>query len=1016
MHGEPARLLIVIAAVASMVASAVARFSSLATDPVRLLVNAGAVESRDVEPRLSGGFRWAPYQQKKAAGPVAADRVALLRAAADLARIGQQSPSSTVRHANALARILTGNPRGALAALEPLEAGAGPQVSNDVAAAQYMLAVRDGDASRLQRALVAVDAALQSAPDFAEARFNRALIIEALGLRDLARAEWQSYLRIDPASEWSTEARAHLGALSPEEDFNDALKREYARLAADPAAAHAFAAQHRQRVRLWAEAEILGDWASAMKNHAPEEAARHLRVARELGIGLARDDGDRMLSALVEAIDGADAARRSILIDAHLHFRDGMRAFRDRRPNDAKPLLIAAEQEFARLRAPGALRARHFIASSLFVEGKIAESDRKMRELLATLTPAFPAERADALWIVASAAVSDGRWSDVIEAWSECLAIYERLGEVSNAAVIRQQLVFTFDRLGDRSRAWVHRMTALRQLGRQLTTRQQEAIGSVVRAAMMDRDWRTALSFARLEVEVGRRVDRPTMLVESLLYRAEVNARLDDRSNAVADLAEARRHLTRITDASLREGSSVIAGFVEASITSDPRVSVELLTKAIDYHSTKGRRMYLPDLLRRRGRAFRVLDDDARAAADFEEGIAELERHRASATPGQDRWSVFHAAHELFGEAIAVALERGDVQTAFDYSERARARGLLDTVQSPWRSIVPADVPPSTTVIEYSIHGDSLFIFVLDDRGVRVRQETIDRHSLDAAIAELNEAGRGSAPPRFHDAARAVYAKVIAPIENELIGRATLAIVPDPAMQPLPFAALADGANRHLIEKHAVTVVPSAAFFAASRNRPRGEEAQSVLVVAGDDRDGPLAAVDREARAVAALYPKAVLLERDRGTRDTFVRHAREARTIHFSGHGVASTDAGGGSYLVLSQDGDDGRLDVKEIASMVLPRTSLVVLAACDTAGGEVRSSEGTISVARAFLAAGVPSVIATIWPIDDEAAAEFFPALHRKLAQGMPARDALRATQIEWIHRRGDSALWASIEVVGQ
>ena len=73
-------------------------------------------------------------------------------------------------------------------------------------------------------------------------------------------------------------------------------------------------------------------------------------------------------------------------------------------------------------------------------------------------------------------------------------------------------------------------------------------------------------------------------------------------------------------------------------------------------------------------------------------------------------------------------------------------------------------------------------------------------------------------------------------------------------------------------------------------------------------------------------------------------------------------------------------------------------------------------MSVAHGFLMAGAPSVIATLWPIDDEAAARVFPRLHEKLAAGLPPAEALRAVQLDSI-RRGDvpASLWAAIQDIG-
>jgi CHAT domain-containing protein len=72
--------------------------------------------------------------------------------------------------------------------------------------------------------------------------------------------------------------------------------------------------------------------------------------------------------------------------------------------------------------------------------------------------------------------------------------------------------------------------------------------------------------------------------------------------------------------------------------------------------------------------------------------------------------------------------------------------------------------------------------------------------------------------------------------------------------------------------------------------------------------------------------------------------------------------------------------------------------------------------SVAHGFLSAGAASVIATLWPIDDAAAARFFPRVHRRLARGVPPAEALRAAQLESM-QRGDvpASLWAAVQNIG-
>jgi CHAT domain-containing protein len=103
---------------------------------------------------------------------------------------------------------------------------------------------------------------------------------------------------------------------------------------------------------------------------------------------------------------------------------------------------------------------------------------------------------------------------------------------------------------------------------------------------------------------------------------------------------------------------------------------------------------------------------------------------------------------------------------------------------------------------------------------------------------------------------------------------------------------------------------------------------------------------------------------------------------------------------LDLSPD-VDGRatLYADDIARIPFRHTQLVVLAACSTAYGANRRGEGVFSLARPFLSAGVPTVLATLWNVDDEAASRLFLAFHQQLRLHAGAAKALRAAQLEML-----------------
>ena len=75
----------------------------------------------------------------------------------------------------------------------------------------------------------------------------------------------------------------------------------------------------------------------------------------------------------------------------------------------------------------------------------------------------------------------------------------------------------------------------------------------------------------------------------------------------------------------------------------------------------------------------------------------------------------------------------------------------------------------------------------------------------------------------------------------------------------------------------------------------------------------------------------------------------------------------------------------------------NLVVLSACDTSLGGHVPGEGMVALPQAFLMAGARSIIASLWPVDDEATTAFMGILYGNLMGGMPPARALYETRRE-------------------
>ena len=176
--------------------------------------------------------------------------------------------------------------------------------------------------------------------------------------------------------------------------------------------------------------------------------------------------------------------------------------------------------------------------------------------------------------------------------------------------------------------------------------------------------------------------------------------------------------------------------------------------------------------------------------------------------------------------------------------------------------------------------------------------------------------------------------------------------------------------GRFLIEDHLIGVAPSGSVFiraAAAASAP-SRNGQLTLLAVGNPRIDrgrwrglpSLPAAESEAREVARLYEHATLLTG---------REATKADSSRARGRAVSCTSPATPSQTttpflprLLLRPTAHGRFGVSRPASArqhALPRTRLVVLAACRTAAGVVSRSEGALSLARPFLAAGVPNVM---------------------------------------------------------
>ncbi|HEV7486703.1 MAG TPA: CHAT domain-containing protein [Thermoanaerobaculia bacterium] len=983
-------------------------------DPFTRLVDAAA-ETRPIEGRLTGGFHWARYSYAHPNATPSHSRSAdeVVQAASIVQEEATHDLSEDARRSAAVALLFEGKPRAALQQLANVASGATDARSwSDLAATRLHIAVSEDDPRLLPDALAAADAALHLQPGLQEARFNRALVLERLGIRDQAREAWQRYLAEDQSSQWATEARSRLVKLQPLVPFNQLLDKNLMHLATDPSAARDVARSSPLEARLYGETMILGKWAEKESAGDHTSSNRYLRIAREFGNELAASGGDCMLQSAVAAIDRANADETGHLLRGHLLYRQAQTEFKSDHAAVAQPLFISASREFKLGGSPLTIGSDFYLAHTFHALGNLPEARARERQLLTQIPAQFPAYRAQVLWHLGLGYMADGEWGNVLTALNESVAIFDRLREEAYGSIIKELLAEVYDHIGDPDSAWAQRVRALHGIGANTSFRLEQSLESAGRGAMTRREFDVAASLLGVASDVATRAGQPAVEVQTRLLQARVFAETANADAAQEALARARVAASLIPDAARADASAELLA-TDAVIRPSPADGLKALTAAIQYHQSRGRKIALPELFLHRARAYRQLGQTRLAAADVEAGIAEVERYRKSLPSGEVRWGILDPSYELFEEAIDLALHDGDTSRAFAYSERARSRELLEALQSSAPAPSLSELDPNAAIVEYVPFRDRLVILVARRDGVHVFEQHVSRAELERDAAMFS-AAVADGSPQAHGLAAVLHRKLIEPIESELTGREMLVVIPGASLASLPFAALENSSGAFLVERYTLVTAPSAAVYQrlSIRNVPPGAT-RRLLVVANpitDSNSEPLPETEREAKTIAAIYQRPSVLLRENATAAAFCRDAANADVIHFATHGVAPMSGRMKPALLLA----GSRLDSGQIEALRLPHTSVALLAACSSARGPIRS-EGTISVSRAFLVAGVPSVIATLWSIDDAEAARFFPVVHKYLVRGISPARSLRDAQVDAIRNGVPASLWAAVQCIG-
>lgn len=416
-----------------------------------------------------------------------------------------------------------------------------------------------------------------------------------------------------------------------------------------------------------------------------------------------------------------------------------------------------------------------------------------------------------------------------------------------------------------------------------------------------------------------------------------------------------------------------------------------------------------------RSKARNLLDLMATREVDFENPLAHSVRklrREITQTPVPDQNSTLAAGAESLSASDVARYRAIVVQLKKEAPELA---SFISADHLPYREIA-ALIPARTALCAYHLARDYGFIFTVFKGQARVVQIKVDRPALTAKIRSLREAIFKKGDARVDTLARELYGQLVRPVATHLDADRII-IVPDKALFYLPFAALHDG-QAYLIERFSLAYTPSMGILKYARAKARPKTGR-VLALGNPDLGNPkmdLPSAQAEAQKVAARFPGSRVYLGAQATETVARSAAARYDIIHFATHGEFSTADPLYSSLRLAADSkNDGRLEAAEIFSLRISPW-LVTLSACRTGLGVVTSGGEVIGLNRAFIYAGAPAVVSSLWSIGDESTAFLMEKFYENL-KVMPRDATLRAAQVDMLYggQYRQPFYWAAFYLTG-
>lgn len=902
----------------------------------------------------------------------------------------------------------------------------------------------------LEACLTHLNRALELMPFLLEALFNRALLRERERLRREAQADWELYLQRDTTSPWAEEARQHIQAIKQE---LQKVSRQQAHLYEDFLAAWQVGDEARvlQAFSLsytfngnYIAGRLIDSLLAAQQNARGEEAERWRQMLALTGKVVEEQTGDRFTADLADYYRRLLPAQTAMLIRARALMSEAYSFYQKSENDCAVSLYEQARQLFLHVGN---------VAEALFATAWIGQCHHqrgdtpRVLQYFGTLVPDCAARsyywmQANALCGLANGQEGNGRLSQAVADATQCGRLAAQIGDqtgVIRSMYMRGSFYRTLGRHEDAVRLAQQGLELSDQTAAEL--RYALSFYQISSRSLAGLGYLTAASaFQQETVRMAEATKSPRLIARAYIHLGQIyerRRRYDEALIAVQrGIAIGRQLGQEKTGQEFVNYGLIHLGHIyrEAGRLGE---ALTAFTQATDFFRQSHRQFYLYPGAKGRLLTFIAQGDDQAAQAELSQVLKLYEDYRREIQEEQSRNSFFDQEQDIYDVAIEFAYTRlQDSQQALRYAELCRSRSLLDISQRGWElvgdinapelkiegeaKLVDLDelrrqLPEQVQLVEYAMLAERLIIWVITKTSVRSQVVPITKSDLTTRVKQYlalvnQEPTLGD--QHWRGPAQELYQLLVQPVAELLDTDKQLCIIPDKILTLLPFGALIlreDGRERVLLEKYTLLYAASANLFLRATARAQEKEGvqQERLLAIGnphfDEEAFPglknLRPAAEEAAGVAAYYPVATTLIGAEAEKEALLRGLRQADVGHFALHYLPDSWSPMLSRMPLAaRPGatQRGMLQMQELYGLGALPLRLVVLSACQTRAEAYYSGEGAVGFSRPFEAAGVPLVVASLWPVDAAASRDLMIAFHRaRKHTRQSTTNALRSAQ---------------------